>query len=125
MKTRLKAVSKALLGLFLASGIAGAVAVSAQPAQAGVVVSVGVGGGYAAPYHWYRWHDQAGWHREWVRIGWVPPAAYVGPAYAYGPGYADGPTYGYGPSYPAYYGPGYVRRDWDGDRHRDWDRDHR
>jgi hypothetical protein len=89
---------KLALGVLLASGITGAVAASAQPAQAGVAVSIGIGGGYAPNYHWYRWHDGYGWHRRWVPLTWAPPVAYapVRPAY-------------YG---PAYYRPGYVRAGW-------------
>ena len=50
-----QALPKLALGMLLASGVAtAAIAASAQPAQAGVVVSVGVGGGYAPGYHWYR-----------------------------------------------------------------------
>ena len=132
MKTLLKALPKAALGLLVATGIAGTVAASAQPAQAGVIVAVGFGGGYVAPppYHWHRWHDRDGWHRAWVRVGWAPPVAYVGPVYAYAPSYAYGPgSYGPGYSGARYYGPRYApayvgRHDWDraGYRDRDWDR---
>jgi hypothetical protein len=108
MKTLSHALPKLTLGLLLATGVAGAVAASAEPARAGVVVSVGFGG-YASPYHWYRWHDYGGWHRRWVPVGWAPPAVYGPPGYLYRPGYVAA---------------GYWRHDWGPYRH-DWDRDHR
>jgi hypothetical protein len=96
--------------MLLASGVAtAAIAASAQPAQAGVVVSVGVGGGYAPGYHWYRWQDGYGWHRRWVPLGWVAPVAFrPGPFYPGRPvGYARPVYWAHG-----WYGhprPGYWR----------------
>jgi hypothetical protein len=112
MNTTIRALSRPVLGLLLASGIAaGALASSAKPAEAGVFVSVGVGGGYAPGYHWHRWHDGYGWHREWVRIG------YAAPAYVYGP-----------PVEPVYFyhGPRYHVRPYGWDRYHGWygHRDH-
>jgi hypothetical protein len=120
--SRLRSLSQVALGVLLASGItAGAVAGSAQPAQAGVVVSVGFGGGYApAPaYHWYRWHDGYGWHRNWVPSGWAPPVAYgPGPAYyGYPVRVGYGRPYGYArPEYGARFA--FHDHDWHGYGHR-------
>ncbi len=80
----LQAFPKLGLGLVFAAGLTTAAVMSeVAPAQAGVVVSVGIGGGYAPAYHWHRWHDGYGWHRRWVAVGWAPPAYYP-PAPVYG-----------------------------------------
>jgi hypothetical protein len=94
MKMLTRLVPKIILGLLLVGGTLGVVTATAQPARAGVVVSVGFGAGYAPGYHWYRWHDGYGWHRRWAPLAWAPPVAY-GPPVAYAP--------------IAVYGPGYVR----------------
>jgi opacity protein-like surface antigen len=104
---------KLALGMLLASGITAVVAADTQPAQAGVQVSVGIRGGYAPNYHWYRWHDGFGWHREWVPVGWIPPA-YGPTGYGYDSGYVQ----------PAYRRSD-VDRNWDRDRDRNHDRDRR
>ena len=111
MKRLLLALPKISLGLLLATGVTAAVAASALPAQAGVQVSVGIGGGYAPNYHWYNWRDNDGWHRRWVPIGWAPPVSYEAPAYVYGPGYAQ----------PEYRRHDNDDRNWDRDRNRDRD----
>jgi hypothetical protein len=91
-----QALPKIAFAVTLALGVAtAAVAASAQPAQAGVFVAAGFGGGYAPGYHWHRWHDGAGWHRRWVRWGWAPPVA-VAPAYFAPRFYPEHPgPYGY------------------------------
>jgi hypothetical protein len=119
----IRSFGKAVAGVALLAGITtGVVASTAAPAQAGVVVSVGFGGGYApAPaYHWYRWHDGYGWHRQWVRAGWAPPVAYAPAPVFYGRPVYGRPVYGH-----AFAGPRYVdvHREWHGDWHGD--RDHR
>jgi hypothetical protein len=90
---------KVALGSLLALGLTtGLAASNAQPARAGVIVSVGFGGGYAPSYHWHRWHDGYGWHRAWVPFGWAPPVAiWPGPAYDH-------------PARVAYYGRAYYGR---------------
>jgi hypothetical protein len=131
----MRSISKLIVSLALAAGVAGtAVVGSTQPAQAetfigagagagfGAGVHIGFGGEYAARYHWYRWHDGYGWHRRWVPIGWVAPVAF-----------APRPVY-FRPA-PVWYGAhrdGYRdwhdgRRDWhaDHDGHRDFHGDHR
>jgi hypothetical protein len=117
MKTLIRSFGKAAAGVALLAGItSGVVAATSAPAQAGVVVSVGFGGGYAPapPYHWYRWHDGYGWHREWVRAGWAPPVRYA-PAF-----------YGGRPVHPEYGRPYDARdRGWHDDRGWHGDRDHR
>ncbi len=120
-------ISKTVLSLMLASGVAtAAVATSAQPAQAatfisagggisaGVGVSIGAGfhtAGYYAPrYHWYRWHDGFGWHRRWVPLSWVAPIAYGPPPAAFYPVRYERVRY-----YPVqvFYGrPGYWHDHW-------------
>src|SRR5450631_3234820 len=106
MKAFSHALPKLTLGLLLAAGVAGVVGASAEPARAGVVVSVDFGG-YARPYHWYRWQDWDGWHRRWVPVGWGPPVVYGPPGYLYRPGYVAAGYWGHG---------------WDHDRWHDWDR---
>src|SRR5664279_6611975 len=108
MKRLLLALPKLSLGLLLATGVTAALAASAQPAQADVQVSVGIGGAYAPNYHWYNWRDNEGWHRRWVPVGWAPPVSYEAPAYAYGPGYAQ----------PEYRRHDDDDRNWNRDRHR-------
>jgi len=95
---------RAALGLLLAVGVAtAAVAATAQPAQAGVVVSVGFGGGYAPGYRWYRWHDGYGWHRRWVPLGWAPPVAFFpAPRYGYPVPVVYGRSY-FAPRYAGWY----------------------
>jgi hypothetical protein len=105
MKRLLLTLPKLSLGLLLATGVTAAVAASAQPAQANVQVSVGIGGGYTPNYRWYNWRDNDGWHRRWVPIRWAPPASYEAPEYTYGSGYAQ---------------PEHRRHDND---ERNWDRD--
>ncbi len=109
---------KVALGSLLALGITtGFAASNAQPAQAGVIVSVGFGGGYAPGYRWHRWHDGYGWHRAWVPLDWAPPVA-IWPAAAYSrpvPVVYDRPERfaDYGRPYfgRAYYGRPYDGRD--------------
>jgi hypothetical protein len=132
-----RSLPKWVFGLLLASGFAaGTLAASAQPAQAGVVVSIGfgnVGYGYApAPaYHWHRWHDGYGWHRRYVPVGWAPPPAFYPPAYAvpvvYGRPYPR--PYAYArpvPYYPvSHYGYGWSHDRYGSARYAAWHGDGR
>jgi hypothetical protein len=115
MKALLQSLARPVLGLLLVSGVAtAAVATNAQPAQAGVVVSVGFGVGYAPAYHrYYRHYRHYGPRFFAAPVVYGPPPAYVysGPIgfgrpyyYAhYRPGYG----YGYGHAYGYGYGRGY------------------
>jgi len=111
--TLLRSVSKVAAGFLLLTGITtGVVATSAKPAEAGVVVSVGIGGGY----HWASWRDGYGWHRRWVPLGWAPPVVYGGPAFYAPARFYPGPiVYGH-PPYGGYryggygYAHGYAHR---------------
>jgi hypothetical protein len=102
---------KVALGSLLALGLTtGFAASNPQPAQAGVVLSVGFGGGYAPGYHWHRWHDGYGWHRAWVPFGWAPPVV-LRPVPAY---YRPVPVAYDRPERVTYYGRPYYGREYYG-----------
>jgi hypothetical protein len=102
MKALLHSLARPVLGLLLVSGVAtGAVITNARPAQAGVVVSIGFGGGYAPAYH--RYYRHVAYYRHYGPPVWAAPVVY-GPRPAY---FYSGP-FGYGrPYYYAHYRRGY------------------
>ncbi len=118
MNSLLKSLTRSAFGLLLVSGVAtAAIATGAEPAQAGVVISVGIGGGgyaYAPAYRPYPRHFAYYHHRHYVPAIWAAPILYPGygyPAYGY-PAYRRPYNYGY-----ARYGYGHDRGYFDGHRH--------
>ena len=112
MKIWMRSYVRSAFCLLLASCVVtAAVATSVKPAEAGVVVSIGFGGGgYAPVYRPYPRQFAHVYHRRYVPAVWAPPR--ICPAYGY-------PAYGYpayGPGYPVYGRPhraGYARYGYD------------